>query len=237
MNPADLYNLPRTSSSSAVDLTGISAPSSPLDTSRRRSWSKVEAGQDPLRFNTHSFSDEQSPPPTNTVNDDPFDSDDTDPYNRSSYSTYNHMYSSSQAGPSTASLIGAKDGGRAAEDEVRLTSREGDPEQAAASRTRRRTLRYSASPLKRTGTAIKSVSQNLRRISLRVVNLAGSGLERLEDDDDNTRDEDLPDLSQRMPIRGRTLCCLGPHSRVRLALYRALTYACVFTSFIQYKCL
>jgi hypothetical protein len=98
----------------------------------------------------------------------------------------------------------------------------------------RRTLRYSASPspLKKTGTAFRTVSKNLRRVSLRGVNLAGAGLEdsiRLPDDDDDRKveddkEEELPDLSKDMPIRGRTLGCFGPHSRVRLALFNFLVH-------------
>ena len=54
--------------------------------------------------------------------------------------------------------------------------------------SRRCTLRYSTtpSPLKKTGTAIKSVSRNLKKMSLRVVNLANMELEghlRLGDGD------------------------------------------------------
>ncbi|KAF9022796.1 hypothetical protein BDZ89DRAFT_1070394 [Hymenopellis radicata] len=232
MDAADKYyqrpTNPRTLSTSAIDLTGtpagISAPPSPsLDTTetvtRRRSWGKVEAGQDPLRFDSHSFDHHNDgQPAVYTVNDDPFFPNDTEPYN--SYSSFNHMSGNSSG------IIGP-------EDEIRLTASEHDTEQATpTARTRRRTVRYSAtpSPLKKTGTAIKSVSQNLRRMSLRVVNLAGSGLERLESEDDRYHDagdsdqDDLPDLTKRLPIRGRTICCLGPHSRVRLALYRALVY-------------
>ncbi|PBK87237.1 hypothetical protein ARMGADRAFT_939192 [Armillaria gallica] len=135
------------------------------------------------------------------------------------------------------------DGGKD-DDEVGLTSRSPpserwseyrakDPENGAGAtpRSRRRTVRYSTtpSPLKKTGTAIKSVSQNIRRMSLRVVNLGGAGLEtqmRLADDDPDEvkTEEELPDLTQRLPLRGRTICCLGPQSRVRLALYKMLVY-------------
>ncbi|KAK0201179.1 Ion transport protein-domain-containing protein [Desarmillaria ectypa] len=264
--------IPRSSSSSAIDLTGTpagiaSAPPSPspsLDTSdritrRRASWGRVEAGQDPLSgFGTHSFAANTSATPAvYTINDDPFDSptDDVAPFSRDfSYSSIvnhyddaqNDMYMSGQAGPSTASLIQApgvqRDGGKD-DDEMGLTSRSppserwseyraNDPENVAGAtpRLRRRTVRYSTtpSPLRKTGTAIKSVSQNIRRMSLRVVNLAGAGLEtqmRLADDDpDEVKTEELPDLTQRLPLRGRTVCCLGPQSRVRLALYRMLVY-------------
>ncbi|KAF8882238.1 Ion transport protein-domain-containing protein [Infundibulicybe gibba] len=165
-----------------------------------------------------------------------------------------------ESGPSTVSLIAEPRDfdmdGQMEDDEARLTSNmshqggtgadwdEGyseDPERSAGGTPRRRTLRYSVtpSPLKKTGTAIKTVSKNIRRVSLRVVNLAGAGLEnqlRLADDehgdarsrtavkDGNAGAEPLSDLHKALPIRGRTLGCLGPESGLRLALYRFLTY-------------
>ncbi|KAL1701237.1 Ion transport protein-domain-containing protein [Schizophyllum commune] len=110
-------------------------------------------------------------------------------------------------------------------------------------RAQRRTVRYSVSPspLRKTGTAIKSVSRNLRRASLRVVNLAGQGLEsqiRLPDgngdepasaahqkqEQDDAYDDQIPDLTKALPIRGRTLGLLGTDSQLRLNLYRMLVY-------------
>ncbi|KAF7291112.1 hypothetical protein MIND_01254300 [Mycena indigotica] len=121
---------------------------------------------------------------------------------------------SSLAGPSsTVSLYGD-------DDEARLTSRNDDP-----SPTRQRTVRYSTSPspLKKTGTAIKHVSQNIRRMSVRVANVASLGLERLPDD--KTDDEDsIPDTSQSLPLRGRTLGFLGPTNPLRLACFNFLVY-------------
>ncbi|KAJ7479857.1 Ion transport protein-domain-containing protein [Mycena latifolia] len=120
--------------------------------------------------------------------------------------------SSSLAGPSsTSSLYG---------DAERLTAVEEDPDL-----TRRRTLRYSTSPspLKKTGTAIKHVSQNLRRASVRVVNMASVGLERLPDDKKDD-DDHLPDLAQTLPIRGRTLGFLGPTSTLRLLCFNFLVF-------------
>ncbi|KAJ7085572.1 Ion transport protein-domain-containing protein [Mycena epipterygia] len=119
---------------------------------------------------------------------------------------------SSLAGPSSSaavSLYGDDDG-------AHLTSREED-----AVARRRRALRYitSPSPLKKMGTATKHVSQNLRRASVRVVNMASVGLERLADDDDH-----LPDLAQTLPIRGRTLGFLGPTNRLRLLCFNFLVY-------------
>jgi hypothetical protein len=77
-------------------------------------------------------------------------------------------------------------------------------------------------------------------MSLRVVNLAGSGLEnqlKLRDGDDDPGDHeeddnDLPDLSKVIPIRGWTLFFLGPDSRLRLWLYKMLVKPCgIFFTF------
>ncbi|KAJ3847312.1 Ion transport protein-domain-containing protein [Lentinula lateritia] len=105
---------------------------------------------------------------------------------------------------------------------------------ALSPRAKRRTVRYNASPspLKKTGSALKTVSKSLRRASLRVVNFGNSALEsqvRLPDDDsekneETADDEPLPDLSARLPIRGRTLCFLGPRNKLRLWLYSWLIY-------------
>ncbi|KAJ3901512.1 Ion transport protein-domain-containing protein [Lentinula edodes] len=82
---------------------------------------------------------------------------------------------------------------------------------ALSPRAKRRTVRYntSPSPLKKTGSALKTVSKSLRRASLRVVNFGNSALEtqvRLPDDDsekneETADDELLPDFSARLPIR------------------------------------
>jgi len=128
----------------------------------------------------------------------------------------------------------------------------------ATPRTRRRLeRRYSAnltpSPIQRSGTAIKRLSQGLRRVSWRVVNFAGAGLDdhiRLPDggdqvdatgdgrrrssaDNDDDGDDRLVqpfvDLGRNVfPLRGRTLCLFGPASRVRRATYGFLIFPCVF---------
>ncbi|KAG6896194.1 hypothetical protein C0992_009767 [Termitomyces sp. T32_za158] len=155
----------------------------------------------------------------------------------------------SQPGPSSASLVSPHDfddsemyDGHREDDEAHLTSNvsrngveygEADPEQSVAltPRSRRRTVRYSVtpSPLKKTGSAIKSMSQNLRRASVRVVNLASTGLEsqlRLGDGEERGPDEDqIPDLTKELPIRGRTLGFLGTDSKLRVALFNFLVYS------------
>ncbi|KAI9431549.1 hypothetical protein H4582DRAFT_2084826 [Lactarius indigo] len=100
---------------------------------------------------------------------------------------------------------------------------------------------------------MKSISQGLRYISVRVVNFASSGSEdedhvRLGSDDGRERviegddeggekaDEPVPDSSSVLPLRGRTLRFFGSTSRVRLAMYKVLifpSYLChraIFTS-------
>lgn len=128
-----------------------------------------------------------------------------------------------------------------------------DPEIEGGStpRTRKRTFRYSQtlSPLQKTETAMKSVSKNLRRISLRVVNLANTelegqlrlgdgnedgGNERLEEEED---EDHQPDLKKVFPIRGRALGFLGPKSKIRLALFKFLVHPCVLLFYSSPKCL
>ncbi len=197
--------------------------------------------------------------------EDPFDSPTEDetfhvPSYRTGGARYQDagaIYSTPQPGQSSASLISSyvRESGDTTDstrddDEAHLTANMSrgewaighsvDPERSGASprSARRRTVRYSTSPLKKTGTTLMSVSRNLRRASLRVVNFGGYGLEdhvRLDDlderdvkdkDEDEIPDEDevLPDLSKALPIRGRTLGCLGPRSKLRLAMYKFLTY-------------
>ena len=128
----------------------------------------------------------------------------------------------------------------------------------ATPRTRRRLQqRYSTnltpSSIQRSGTAIKRLSQGLRRISWRVVNFAGAGLDdhiRLPDgdqvdaahdgrrpstdndpqeDDDGRSVEPFAELSGKvLPLRGRTLCLFESTSRVRRAMYDFLIFPCVF---------
>jgi voltage-dependent calcium channel len=124
-----------------------------------------------------------------------------------------------------------------------------DPEHTGASsmmspRSKRKSTpkKYSVapSPMKTGESAMKSMSRGLRRMSLRVVNLAGTGMAdqlRLKDvdepvsarskklDEDDEDDEPpITDLKESLPIRGRTLCFLGPTSKVRQLLYRFLVY-------------
>ncbi|KAH7925746.1 hypothetical protein BV22DRAFT_1128786 [Leucogyrophana mollusca] len=243
---------------------------------RRASWGKIDVEHDPLHLNLPSMeagpsnfsrNSQESRGNAYTTDEDPFYSPvdgayspHTASYPKKVLLDETNLYSPSQPGPSSASLMSGGDSDvdtSREEDEVRLTSdmsRMGtdgswghnlsvDSERSggATPRTRRRTLRYSASPspLKRTGTAIKTMSRNFRRASLRVVNMAGSAHDdsiRLPDDDDDGKvpedgDEDqwqvneLPDVRKPSPLRGRTLGFLGSSNKFRLRLYRILLHS------------
>jgi voltage-dependent calcium channel len=260
-------HLQSTSTSSAVDLTGTLAglaaslppsPSlSPKDrpgsvTRRRPSWSAPKASlpHPTVQINTRSFS----------VDDDPFASpvspdDDTPPRSRIGSS-----YLTTQSGPSSASLIPTFQEDE--DDDVHLTVNPShqyppgwsvhdlhDPESpiSPSPKSRLKSNRYSTSPspLKKTGTTLQSVSRSLRHMSLRVVNLAGRGLDdhvRLDDlddeiftkqeSDDNSEELEspaLPDLRKSLPIRGYALGFMGPTNPVRLFMYRLLLSPCVIS--------
>ncbi|TDL23428.1 hypothetical protein BD410DRAFT_897507 [Rickenella mellea] len=115
----------------------------------------------------------------------------------------------------------------------------------------RKSQRYSLSPSP--ASRLRSVRKTLRRMSVRVVNLAGVGLDeenkpqRLPDSsspsssnkelheqqpqqisptgsgEEGEDEEELPDLGKRLPIRGRTLCVFGPTNTLRLQMYTFLT--------------
>jgi len=159
-----------------------------------------------------------------------------------------------QVGPSSASLILAFPEDE--DDEAHLSANMSlqhspgwsihdlkDPERSvgASPKSRRKSNRYSASsPLKKTGTTLQSVSRSLQHMSIRVVNLAGRGLDdhiRLNDMDGETPskrkgDGDpeepeysaLPDLRKSLPIRGRALGFMGPTNPTRLFMYRLLLF-------------
>lgn len=112
--------------------------------------------------------------------------------------------------------------------------------------SKRRSARYSLTPSP--ASRLKSMSRTLRRVSMRVVNLKGRGLDershaiRLPDDngdmdgdgkankeglEEEDAEEDLPDLETRLPLRGRTLGFLEPSSQLRHTMFRFLTYSCV----------
>ena len=128
----------------------------------------------------------------------------------------------------------------------------------ATPRTRRRleqrdSANLSPSPLQQS----ERLSQGLRRVSLRVVNFAGAGLDdhirlpdggdrvdatgdahhrpSVDDDDDDDRSvQPFADLGRKIfPLHGRTLCSFGPTSRVRQAMYDVLIFLCVFRVYLR----
>jgi hypothetical protein len=117
-------------------------------------------------------------------------------------------------------------------DDIRLTaipSPGHDPERVPS--------RYEDSPLKRSGTALISVSRKIRRVSVRVVNFAAADRPvRLEDDEIRGEDgespvENNPELPKATisptplgPLRGRTLGFLHPNNTLRLTMYKFLIY-------------
>jgi voltage-dependent calcium channel len=272
-------HLSTSSTSSAVDLAGsptglATVPSSPAlgpqaatSVARRRtSWG---GSDDPFRMHishpdtVRSYNLDEDPfSPTNSDHGSSENEDDMQTRSR-----YEHTstYLTAQSGPSSTSLMHAT---FLDEDEsnLYLTSNISqqdnvgrnlhdltDPERTPGSTPRSRKIsnRYGTtpSPLSKTGESLRTVSRNLRQMSLRVVNFAGVGLDdhiRLADDDsektspsfkgkdhgmsnnDDREQDALPDLRKRMPLRGRTLGFLGTTNSVRLAMYRFLLAACVF---------
>lgn len=200
------------------------------------------------------------------IDEDPLFVDESYMSSRARYPNASGVYPTAQPGPSSVSLISSNHRNFSEksdtviddDDDAHLTSNmshqvgsagwhatDVDPERSSGS-ARRKSDKYnsSPSPLKRTGTTLKVMSNNLRRASLRVVNLAGFGLEdhiRLadvddehefdtkedEEEEDGKEDEILPDLTKSLPLRGRTLGYFSSTSRVRVAMYNCLVYRLV----------
>ncbi|KAL5522184.1 CCH1 [Sanghuangporus sanghuang] len=263
---------------SGIDLSGTSAgitssgPSSPISLSpregsisrRRLSWGRMERQHvdmldDPLRLDTSNAQvrEDHEGPDTDTPHED-------DALTRGGF--FREASNASQS-----SLIAAYRSKSAAsdyndidldDDERRLTasglgSRTSESSSADLERTpgsmsrsnRQKSVRYSVAPSP--GERLRSVKRNLRRVSLRVVNFAGVGLEerargiRLPDDEmegKRTRgreraredmvdyepveeEDELPDLAARLPIRGCTLGFFDSTSQIRLALFRFLAHS------------
>lgn len=140
------------------------------------------------------------------------------------------MYSYYEAGPSGTSLIGGDDDSlnQREDDEAHLTANmaqfagnaSDDPERSGATpNAKRRRYSVTPSPLK--------MGTTLKRMSLRVVNLAGTGLGeqlKLQGEDELDEPGPPPDLKEALPIRGRTLGFLGSDSRIRQGLFRFLVH-------------
>ena len=151
--------------------------------------------------------------------------------------------------PSETSLVADfHDGPRSglADDQQRLTSaaqpfwgvRNGeggcdddDEERSAMNRRRRKYVRTSLPSASLGGSALRAVSRNLRRMSIRVVDLASSGTRdqgvKLEDEDDEksihgSDSEEPTPTSQQLKLRGRALGMFSSGSRVRRAMYNLM---------------
>jgi hypothetical protein len=268
MNPCDIHLHKPGSSTSAIDLagTGLSAPNTPspessdsrTSLSRRRSWSRrpLQPGQDPLQLNlAQGTSAATRSAPVKYHNDSVFEDSPTEdralrnyPYTVDAVEYTRPTFEASQAGVSTTSLIPSGAFDDREEDEIHLTRAAAGISRVDLERSfensRRRTLRYSlpSSPLKKTGSVFWRASQNLKRISSRVANLAGNGLEnqvRLEDDEDDglkgaEGDEDQEEeLARVLLLRGRTLGFLSSSSKLRLTLYKMLVSPYAFTTSIS----
>jgi hypothetical protein len=272
MDTQEAYRIPRTPS--AVDLTRLptglasSVPPSPslnplgyqnTTTRRRASWSRMDSGEapfqlEPPRFPVHM--DRHTPDMGSTTTagyDDPFyfPVDDPSSHRRQPYSGANYdsdpdsnSYSTSQAGPSSASLLRIET--NRDDDEARLMSNmasigmtggwgDVDSERIAGTSPSARRRQYNGppSPLKKSGSFLMSVSRKIQRASLRVVDLASSGLEtqvRLadDDDDDDSKVAPVPDGDEASVesrnLRGRALGFLGPSNKLRLACFHLLVH-------------
>ena len=123
----------------------------------------------------------------------------------SNYNNYNNGYHYGYGNNSSTSL-GLRD----------MSDR--DPEMAEPQR--QRITRYDDVGGLAHNRTLKAMSRNIRRASMRVVNLANLGLEdqpvRLEGEDDP-----LPNLQR---LRGRTLMIFGPTNSLRVALHKALLW-------------
>ncbi|KZW03268.1 hypothetical protein EXIGLDRAFT_664412 [Exidia glandulosa HHB12029] len=140
------------------------------------------------------------------------------------------------------------------QEDERLTSYEHDPEASPRSPGRRRTDRFNQeSALKKSSATLRVVSKNIRRMSVRVVNLAGLGVEnqhriRLPDDPldglpqptnaaaklaaqvlaeehDDEPEQPFADAATLPKLRGRTLGVFSARSRIRKAMYNLLLWS------------
>ena len=267
------------SSSSAIDLSGTGlgtvVPPSPTlrpsdndsraYTRRRLSWSAADAGQDRPRLNLPATSE---PGPSDLavlqVEEDPFFSSIDHPLRNDS-----SLFSTSHTNASSASLLSTSNSDADTvldDDEAHLTRKAQpkmdrghwprdlsvDSERSAGVASRPRRRYTTASPLQRTGTAIKHA---FRRASMRVANVRGHrpSIRLPEDNEDFDSDEMLDgretvtqrDVGERVayraqpsiPLRGRPLGFLGPTNPLRLRLYNLLNhpYACLRLSFPALK--
>lgn len=220
-------NEPRPSTSSLSTAVSPSAPQSPggQGLSRRLSWTRPRP-------------DEPGGPgsPTGMSFEHVFEDDD---HERDAYPEF-------APHQSTTNLVQFHDHGPdgVADDEQHLTGAAQPPwrgeeafdEDTERSAARQPKGRYPpSSPLRSSsvgGNALRAVSRNLRRVSVRVVDLASTGTkdqavklkDRTEESSDPPpQDEALHD-PQGTKLRGRTLAIFGPDSAIRRAMFDFLLW-------------
>ena len=226
------WNIPRTTSPAVVSSSSLPASPSQPGLSRRLSWNRDSASvvaprMDPLGSSAYPHANDF---------ESPFD-DDEEERARAGHAAYNLQQ------PSETSLVSDFHDSRLADDEMRLTSaaqpfwgvRDGegifdeDEERRAGDAINRRRQKYVGTPLPSAsigGSALRAVSRNLRRMSVRGVDLASSSTRdqgvKLEDEFDekssSVSEESIPE-SPPSNLRGRALALFSSRSRVRIAMY------------------
>ncbi len=211
-------------STASPDIAGLS---------RRLSWNRSQDGERPLMPSPRPQDETYPSPLSHAIDyDNPFEDDRSvpDPY---SYPPVSQI-----------SLVNFSEGhnGRAYDEQSFTASHpltwnpdsEDDAEQGRSVPNRRRYT--GASPLPSgslSGNALKAVKRSIRRISVRVVDLASSGTQhvRLNDETSETRSsqvhgESAPTLSGT-PLRGYTLGIFGPYSSMRRSMFDFLQFQSV----------
>lgn len=225
----------------------IASGSSPLNSdtaglSRRLSWNRGTEDDQPRMSTSPSFSNPYYTRRTDSLDfENPFEED----HPRNPYSIERPSQTSLADFQETTSGV--------ADDEQHLTGAarppwrgddtyDDDTERLAADPIKRRRERYvGSSPLRSAsasvgGNALRAMSRSIRRVSIRVVDLASTGtkdqavrLEDLPDDDPDPRgaEETLPNLTGTR-LRGSTLGIFGADSRIRRAMFNFLQWPYVY---------
>lgn len=224
-------------------IASSSLPASPSrdGLSRRLSWNRPSLEHP--RMSEHQPSTSHTYPPLSRSEDygNPFEEDDEEEREHAQHSAYNLQQ------PSQTSLVADfHHTSEAADDEQRLTSsaqpfwgaggiggHDEDEERRAGNAIKGRRQRYVGSPTRSGtlgGSALRAVQRNLRRVSIRVVDLASSSSTRdqgvkLEDQEDEkttpVSEEPLP-ATLPTKLRGKSLGLFDQHSPLRNLMYNIM---------------
>lgn len=246
------WDVPRATSPAFVSSTSLPTSPSQAGLSRRLSWNRGSESRPTMDHPLATTNDPFAPSNHHSDFENPFD-DDEEEQQRAGRVAHTLQQ------PSQTSLVGdfhrENLRGELADDEQRLTSSaqpfwggvgtgedepydDEDEERRAGNAIKGRRQRYVGSTPMRSaslgGSALRAMSRNLRRMSVRVVDLASSSTRdqgvKLEDNDDdldekppNPRapEEPIPDHPSSK-LRGKTLGLFGPQSRLRLAMFNFL---------------